>query len=339
MDGQWPSTGPFVDRPRMTSDDKAVIDAGPQVLPELIGFDRPRRRDDVPILWRDPTTIQLGDDVIVARVAQDHVRWLARLDGLSTASAASADLPIPAAEARRLLRALLAAGALDDAARIPDAVRWARAEDRDAVAGRFGAVLRSTRDLDAAYAVMSAREAARVVVLGGDPVRTQAQEALAAAGLGAAASVREASVAVLAEPGHPDVAALADHDLPDLPDLPHLRIGVLGDRAVVGPIVVPGRTSCQRCTHLHRRDADPAWPLLAVQWARATSALASPPVDPLLVRAACLQAALLLREWCERPDAVSQWGNVAIELLLPRLVATRVGRPAHPLCGCLWAAA
>ncbi|MDO8306969.1 MAG: hypothetical protein Q7V58_01255 [Actinomycetota bacterium] len=318
------------------SDDKALLDADPDVLPELIGFARPRWRDDVPILWRDPTTIQLGDDVIVPRVGHDHVGWLARLDGLSTARAASADLPIPAAEARRLLRGLLAAGALDDAARIPDAVRWARAEDRDLVAGRFGAVLRSTRDLDAAYAVMSAREAARVVVLGREPVLAEAREAMSAAGLGAAASVREANVAVVAERGHPDVAALADHDLPDLP---HLRIGVLGDRAVVGPIVVPGRTSCQRCAHLHRRDADPAWPLLAVQWAQATSALASPPLDPLLVRAACLQAALLLREWCEAPDAVTQWGNVAIEVALPRLQATRVGRPSHPLCGCLWAAA
>lgn len=335
MDGQSPSTGPFVNRPSM-SDDKALFDADPDVLPELIGFARPRWRDDVPILWRDPTTIQLGDDVIVPRVGHDHVGWLARLDGLSTARAASTDLPIPAAEARRLLRGLLAAGALDDAARIPDAVRWARAEDRDVVAGRFGAVLRSTRDLDAAYAVMSAREATRVVVLGGEPVLAEAREAMSAAGLGAAASVREASVAVVAERGHPDVAALADHDLPDLP---HLRIGVLGDRAVAGPIVVPGRTSCHRCAHLHRRDADPAWPLLAVQWAQATSAHASPPVDPLLVRAACLQAALLLREWCEAPDAVTQWGNVAIEVSLPRLQATRLGRPAHPLCGCLWAAA
>lgn len=35
--------------------------------------------------------------------------------------------------------------------------------------------------------------------------------------------------------------------------------------AAIGPLVVPGFTSCLRCADLHRRDRDPAWPALAVQ--------------------------------------------------------------------------
>ena len=47
--------------------------------------------------------------------------------------------------------------------------------------------------------------------------------------------------------------------------VPHLVATVRGETGVVGPLVVPGRTSCLRCADLHRRDADPRWPRLAVQ--------------------------------------------------------------------------
>jgi len=52
-----------------------------------------------------------------------------------------------------------------------------------------------------------------------------------------------------------------------LDGLPHLSSTVHGSRAVIGPLVLPGRTSCLRCADLHRCDRDPAWPALAVQLA------------------------------------------------------------------------
>lgn len=48
-------------------------------------------------------------------------------------------------------------------------------------------------------------------------------------------------------------------------DVPHLPVELTGDRVTVGPFVVPGVTACLACVHAHRRDADPAWPLLAAQ--------------------------------------------------------------------------
>ena len=47
--------------------------------------------------------------------------------------------------------------------------------------------------------------------------------------------------------------------------VPHLVAAVRGETGVVGPLVLPGRTSCLRCADLHRRDADPRWPRLAAQ--------------------------------------------------------------------------
>jgi len=305
------------------------------VLPELTGFGRPRLRDDVPILWRDQTSIQFGDDVIVDRVGRSHVAWLTSLDGLRSPTEIEDDLTLPAVDARRLLRSLLHAGALEDAARIPDAMRWAAASDRESVSRRFGAALRAYRRLDAAYDAMAGRERCRVAVLGDGPLADEARTAIEAAGL-PQGDADDATVTVLADGLHPDVPARFDHACLDRP---HLPLATLGERAVAGPVVVPGLTGCLRCAHLHRRDGDPAWPLLSVQWAQALAGMASPPVDPLLTRLAATQAALLVRAWADAPDDPADWGGFAWELALPDVQARRVPRPAHPLCGCRWPAA
>jgi len=49
---------------------------------------------------------------------------------------------------------------------------------------------------------------------------------------------------------------------------PHLLLRSSGDEAVVGPLVVPGTTSCVRCADLARRDADVRWPWLLEQLVR-----------------------------------------------------------------------
>lgn len=69
---------------------------------------------------------------------------------------------------------------------------------------------------------------------------------------------------------------VADGPEPDrlVPDLlreagaPHLLVRCSGDEAVVGPLVVPGTTSCVRCADFARRDADPRWPWLLEQLTR-----------------------------------------------------------------------
>lgn len=306
--------------------------AAASVLPDLSGFRRPRLRDDVPILWRGESSIQLGDDVTIDRVSRTHVAWLTSLDGLASPADLEESLTIPEHEARRLVRALLAAGALDDAARIPATLRWASQEQRDVVLGRFSAILRTCRDLDAAYATSDARDRCSVVVHGSGAVADAVVGAMAAAGL-ALGDEEHAGISVLADAPHPDVPRFFDHDLQDRP---HLHVGVLGDRAVIGPLVVPGVTSCLRCAHLHRRDADAAWPLLSVQWAHAVAAMPCPPLDPLLVQLAAAHAGLLLRRWTDSPGDPDAWGGYALDVRLPDGIPQRLDRPPHPLCGCLW---
>lgn len=45
----------------------------------------------------------------------------------------------------------------------------------------------------------------------------------------------------------------------------HLPVRVRDGTGLVGPLVVPGVTSCLACCDLHRRDRDAAWPAIAAQ--------------------------------------------------------------------------
>lgn len=45
----------------------------------------------------------------------------------------------------------------------------------------------------------------------------------------------------------------------------HLPVRVRDGTGLVGPLVIPGVTSCLRCADLHRSDRDAAWPAVAAQ--------------------------------------------------------------------------
>ncbi len=300
-------------------------------LVELAGCQRPRLRPEVPILWRTATSIQIGDDVIVSDVTRSHVAWMTSLDGLSSRAVLEESLTIPEADARRLLRGLLAAAALEDAARVPVSVRWAAPEVRDLEHRRFSAALSTYRLLDRAHDVVARRDSARIGVHGTGPLAVEVQQALAAGGLACVAD--RPDLVVRTDAPHPDVPA--GLELPQLAH-PHLHVGIHGDRATIGPLVVPGATSCLRCRHLHRRDADPAWPLLSVQWAQALGEAPVQSVDPLLARLAADGCVLLVRAWVDLPDTHQAWANLAVDVHLPLGTTTLRECPPHPLCGCLW---
>lgn len=143
----------------------------------------------------------------------------------------------------------------------------------------------------------------------------------------------------------PDLVVLADALVPD-PDVlldlvsrrvPHLIVHAHEGVAVVGPLVLPGRSSCLRCVQLHRSDLDPAWPKLAAQLVGAV------PVADL----GCAQVAAALATeqvlavlagpygGSERPPT---WG-ASLELDPLRATLRRLDWPPHPRCGCGAAAA
>ncbi|CDO10252.1 cyclodehydratase [Mycolicibacterium cosmeticum] len=47
--------------------------------------------------------------------------------------------------------------------------------------------------------------------------------------------------------------------------LPHLPVRIRDGTGLVGPLVIPGVTSCLACADRHRRDRDAAWPAVAAQ--------------------------------------------------------------------------
>jgi len=112
-------------------------------------------------------------------------------------------------------------------------------------------------------------------------------------------------------------------------DEPHLVVRCWGNGVSVGPLVVPGKTSCVRCADLSRSDADPLWPVVLRQLSRLQ--IETPPT--LLAWAASIAAAQSLAFLHgELPESAGS----TLELSWPHFV-TRLRRwPAHRNCGCSW---
>lgn len=115
-------------------------------------------------------------------------------------------------------------------------------------------------------------------------------------------------------------------------DQPHLVVRSLGDAAWVGPLVVPGRTSCLRCADLCRRDADPHWPLVLAQLSRMHLDLP----EVLAGWAASVATAQVLAYLGgEQPETA----GATVELSVRRFLTELRSWPPHAGCGCGWAGA
>jgi hypothetical protein len=112
--------------------------------------------------------------------------------------------------------------------------------------------------------------------------------------------------------------------------VPHLVAAVRGETGIVGPLVLPGRTSCLRCADLHRRDADPRWPRLAAQLTAHEPPPSGATVTCLLT---AVTAALQVLAYLDGSGAPATL-DATVELRPPDL-QPRIRRwPVHPACGC-----
>jgi bacteriocin biosynthesis cyclodehydratase domain-containing protein len=114
---------------------------------------------------------------------------------------------------------------------------------------------------------------------------------------------------------------------------PHLPVIVRETTAVIGPLVLPGRTPCLRCVELTRGDRDPVWPVLAAQLLGEAHGVE--PCDIVLASAAAAIVSLHVLAWLDRgqrelPPTVG--GVLELSLVDLRLRRRTVG--AHPGCGC-----
>ncbi|MDF2826033.1 MAG: cyclodehydratase [Mycobacterium sp.] len=123
--------------------------------------------------------------------------------------------------------------------------------------------------------------------------------------------------------------------LRDLHDVrvPHLQVRVRDGLGVVGPLVLPGLTSCLGCADLHRSDRDTAWPAVAAQLrdtvgtadratVLATAALALSQIDTVL--------SSMRGEPVKAPATLS----TTLEIDTPAAMIVTRHWPRHPLCGC-----
>lgn len=110
---------------------------------------------------------------------------------------------------------------------------------------------------------------------------------------------------------------------------PHLPVRFRDGVGVVGPLVLPGRTSCLRCAELHRCDLDRAWPQLANQLIGRTGR-----ADPASTQATgALAVGQILRAVQDGGEHPPLW-NAALEIDLVTGDVTRRTWLPHPRCTC-----
>ncbi|WP_432544760.1 hypothetical protein [Kineococcus sp. SYSU DK002] len=111
--------------------------------------------------------------------------------------------------------------------------------------------------------------------------------------------------------------------------VPHLSVVLRDTDAVVGPLVLPGRSACLRCLDRWRTDADPAWP----EQRSALLRSAPRPADAATTRVVAGLAGLQVLSHLD--GMVASTVGASLEVLLPEgRVRQRWWRP-HPACGCV----
>jgi hypothetical protein len=110
----------------------------------------------------------------------------------------------------------------------------------------------------------------------------------------------------------------------------HLPVLAGPTAGVVGPLVLPGLTSCLRCIDLHRQDRDEAWPRLAVQLmvGRRHGPSSEAPVATIVAGSAAMQVLAYL-DGTELACLDS-----TLELHPPDWRLRRRSWPPHPDCPC-----
>lgn len=249
-----------------------------------------------PVVWRDPSTLQLGVDHVVAVLAD-----------------------VDATDERLL--AALARGVRGGASAL-------------AVVARAPADQVARRLADLAPALGAGRPAPpppEVAVVGQGLLADSVADLAAASGLGVRRGGHDDD-----GPAARAAVLVADHVLAPRDahrwlrdDVPHLLVR-RGDATVdVGPFVHPGATACSRCLDLARTDADPCWPALATQlWRRAAPPLPRLPRD--LVSALAVQR---LRTVVGLPGPVVPAATALRVDAVTGAVSARETLP-HPACGC-----
>jgi bacteriocin biosynthesis cyclodehydratase domain-containing protein len=252
----------------------------------------------VPVVWRSPTSLQLGVDEPVCVLDQ-------------TTSAVE-----------RMLAAL-AVGIPESGLRLIGREAGAVETELDCFIASVHPALLAEHQAIAPPAALS-----RVVVDGIGPTAERIRLMLRCFGVtvvdSATRSRRRATIAVLVG----QYAIEPDRYSSWLSrDVPHLPI-IFGDRSIrIGPLIEPGFSACLRCLDLVHTDADPAWPVLASQLVGRSA--------PTETELAAWQTALeAVRLVLERLDGDRSQAGVSTHIDTSTGSVTAVTHLPHEDCGC-----
>lgn len=308
--------------------------------------------------------------VLLTGIDPPLTRCLDRLDGSARPAELADDLDVPPDRVDALLGALAEADLLEDAAVTADGWHELSLESRDRLAPDLASLSLTHPGPDAGKRALSRRLTAVIEIRGGGRVGAALAGLLSAAAVGRVRVVDDVVVTAAdlgpggltrddlgrprgvaatraaarhtARPGPPgataDLVVLADlTPAPGLGDdllragIPHLAVAVRETEGVIGPLVVPGRTSCLQCQHLTRTDRDRAWPGLAAQLSGSGSP-AVRPCDVVLATVVAAHAALQALAFLDSGAASTLDGTLHVRL--PGDALRRRSWPRHPACAC-----
>jgi hypothetical protein len=296
---------------------------------------RPALKSGLLPVWRDRDTVQIGIDPRRA-IALSGMRQAALVLGLLDGSrdraqviAAAAEQGVPIDATERILTLLAAGGALDDfpASTLRDLPTKSRAR----LACELATTSLAHGDCDGGARSLARRRDVAVWIDGERGIGRAVARILAASGVVrvmiGAIQDRRPDLAVVVGRQHPErMNSLVTNGIPHLAVLAGEAIGV------VGPLVIPGRTSCLRCLDYIRAGMDPAWPLILAQLAIRQP---DPPAcDAVLTAAVAAQAAAQTLIAIDRSPSSAATVNGTLELVLPDWRWRRRTWQPHPACFC-----
>lgn len=335
------------------------------------GSFRPRLNPALRRLWRDTKTLQLGLDparaLIIEGVDPAAIRYLMTLDGRRSEAevlAAAAAEGIDVGALVEILTGLRRGGALLDGPQSPLPDRLApdlaalsllpdpigeptfglRAQCSVVVhgGGRVGmplAALLAAAGIGAVNLVDDGVVSPGACIPGGfspadvrRATRTAARDIVRRAAPGVDANSRlprrlpDLTILATAYPIESDLRSALQ-----AARLPHLVAGIRETTAIIGPLVIPGRTSCLQCADLHRGDRDADWPLLSLQLTGEDRRQAPAADAALALTAVGIAGTQALAFLDGRPTAVRE---ATLELTHPDWRIRRRVWPPHPRCDC-----
>jgi bacteriocin biosynthesis cyclodehydratase domain-containing protein len=252
----------------------------------------------LPLVWRDPQTLQFGAD-----------RAVVVLDKITSRE-------------ERIVAAIAAGHGRSGVAAVAQRARCPEKEVASLVVR-----------LRPALAMRPRRAALSIAIAGSCALADEIAHLLQTAGL----TVSTIDAETVEQRAPPTFGVAVSHQVHDpvvaaawlRRDIPHLSVVIGDQRTRVGPVIVPGLTACAHCLDLHRSDVDGSWGVIAGQlWGRL-------PAEPSLLvtrEAAVLAARRVLTRLGDEPPSEPDEAIVTIDSATGQARQT-LSRP-HPGCGC-----